>query len=122
MHTRKASFRLLSIMACFAAVLGLATACARPLEDPCIEERVALGHPAARPSDKYIQDVLSRHIYEFLDLPGYVNMTRQQGGRSGEYGILVVVENVYALDIGPLPKCIEGVPIRFEIGAAPIPH
>ena len=132
--TRKASFRLLAIIICFAAVLWLAAACAEPQDEamptpepwtnPCADERTVVKHAGdEKLIEEYVAKVMYKHYFSlFVPYPHFqtvfvVDMTDRNANGEAIYGIEVGVIKHTDPSTLPherrIPDCLEGVPVRI---------
>ena len=133
MHTRKASFRLPVIIACFAFALWLAAACGdqelestqTPWIDPCIEEKSIMeDQTTERPSYEYMNQVRDKYIDLFEGYPHWRTISAgnhydADGNPTGGYGITLGVAEMTDPSTLPedrrIPDCLDGVSVRIII-------
>ena len=140
MHTRKASFRLLAIIICFATVLVTACAEPEPWKNPCIEEGASMTEitMTERTSVEHRWEVIEKYRDLFERQPHFYHVNpgllKDENGDLIETTEGLVDENGHPLYVGGIrvkveqltdqstlpeedriPECVDGIPVMIEL-------
>ena len=97
-------------------------------QNPCPKEEIVTTEEGKRPTKEFMREVAFRNGDLFRQIPGFGGFTtgsyRSTGPseyRTKGYGITVRVDPAVDRDLSDMPKCVEGVPVRYVLAHPPEP-